>query len=78
MAVGTPVACTRAGSLQEVADGATFAIKDPTSSSIADAIRSALSSTGGRQEMIEAGFERARHFSWEHSLAAHKDVFERV
>lgn len=78
MAVGTPVACTRAGSLQEVADGATFAIKDPSASAIAQALRGALSSDTARNEMVEAGLERAGQFNWSRSLAAHKDVFENV
>ena len=61
MAHGAPVVTSRGTSTEEVAGGAAVLV-DPTSvESIADGVRRAMT---GRDELVAAGIERARHLSW--------------
>lgn len=75
MAAGTPVATTRAGSLREVADGATFAIDGLDDTAIARTLREAMSDPRAREEMVTAGLKRASEFTWSQSLRLHHEVF---
>jgi len=69
MAAGTPVATTRAGSLREVAEDASFEISGFDPASIATALRAAMS------DETAAGLVRASHYTWAESLRLHRDVF---
>ena len=75
MACGTPVVCSRASSLPEVAgDAAEFF--DPRSvEDLARAIERVLSSPGLQETLRCKGLERARRFSWEECARRHYQLY---
>lgn len=78
MACGTPVACSRATSLPEVA-GEAVVYFDPTKvEEIADAIVRILSDAALRRELSKAGIERASTFSWRRAARETLEVFKAV
>lgn len=62
MAVGTPVVCSRAGSLPEVGGSAAVYVDPNSQASIASGIREALKN---QAELSKLGLAQARKFSWE-------------
>lgn len=78
MAVGAPVACTRSGSLREVARDAAFEIPSVSSSDIASTLVEAMRSPDARREVALAGIKRAKAFNWAESLRLHREVFSDV
>lgn len=67
MACGTPVLCSAAGALPEVAGGASLLFSPYSSEELVDAIRQLLDSTSEQQKLIRAGLERAQSFSQENT-----------
>ena len=61
MACGTPVVATRAGSIPEVAANAAVLVEPGDPTALAEGIEQAL---GERGRLREAGFARAKNFSW--------------
>ena len=78
MATGTPVACTLAGSLREVSEGAAFAFPGLGADDIAPVLHEAMSDATARAEIARAGLARAATFSWAASIDRHAEVFEEV
>jgi len=75
MASGTPVVATRAGSLPEVAGDAAVLVEQEDPLALAAGINEAL---GTREQLVAAGFERVRAFSWvetaRQTLAVYREV----
>jgi glycosyltransferase involved in cell wall biosynthesis len=67
MAAGIPVACSHHGPMPEVLGAAGLYFDPEKSPDIAQAIRKFMLTPELRSEKAEAGFERARQFSWERS-----------
>jgi len=67
MACGVPVVCSDIEPLIEVAGGAALLVDPASVGSIADGLLSVLTDPGVRRRLVEAGLERAPHFSWKRS-----------
>jgi glycosyltransferase involved in cell wall biosynthesis len=77
MAQGTPVLCSDAPALAEVADGAA-AVVGPDTDRWTDALASLLGDEQRRHELSEAGRARARQFTWERCVEETRAVYEEV
>jgi glycosyltransferase involved in cell wall biosynthesis len=77
MACGAPVLTTNRTSLPEVGGGA-VAYTEPDGESIALALRALLDDPQRRTALGEAGYTRAREFTWEASAAAHAASYKRA
>lgn len=64
MACGTPVVTSRGGATEETAGGAAVLVDAASPEAVAAGIAEAARR---RDELVAAGFERARGFSWEHT-----------
>lgn len=78
MASGTPVLCSTAGALREVAGEAAL-MRDPRDSvGFAEAMQALIEDSALRERMSAAGTERARQFSWrraaDETLAVYRQV----
>ena len=78
MACGTPVVCSRASSLPEVAGPAACYIEQMTGEGLADTIRSVLSDPQTTQQMRTAGLRRAARFRWREAAMQTVDVYNVV
>ena len=65
MACGTPVACSMAGALREVAGNAAFLFDPLDSGAMASALSGLLADPDGLKTLSEAGLKRAARFTWE-------------
>jgi glycosyltransferase involved in cell wall biosynthesis len=78
MAAGTPVVCTRAGALPEVAGDAAVVVEPDDPQALASAVQRVLSDPRERSRLREAGFARVRRFTWartaEQTLAAYRQA----
>jgi len=78
MASGTPVVCSRAASLPEVAGDAALYF-DPTSvEELAEKIEKLLSSRDLQESLRAKGLERAKQFTWEESTRKHVELYQRL
>jgi glycosyltransferase involved in cell wall biosynthesis len=78
MACGTPVICSRAASLPEVAGNAAEYF-DPTSpEELAAVIEKVLASSNLQSEMKRKGLARAKLFSWQECARRHMEVYRSV
>jgi glycosyltransferase involved in cell wall biosynthesis len=78
MAAGTPVACSHAGALPEVAGEAAVMFDPRDAEAIGAALARILSDASLRGELSARGHERARTFSWHRTAAATLAVYRRV
>lgn len=78
MACGTPVICTRAGSLPEVAGDAALLVDPDDPYALAAAIDRAFADPSLRATLRAAGLERAASFSWHRAAQETVAVYERV
>src|SRR4051812_24115674 len=78
MASGTPVITSNVSSLPEVVGDAALLIDPYDPAAIADAMRLVLSDEAFRLQLRERGLRRARHFSWERSIARVHDIYGEV
>ena len=78
MACGTPVVCTNAASLPEVAGDAAVivAARDPVQ--LAAAIERTMHDSSLRSELVERGQTRARQFTWERCARATLTAYQRL
>ncbi len=67
MACGTPVICSNAGALPEVAGDAAILVEPGRPEAFAEALVSVLSGQALSQQLRERGLKRAAEFSWENS-----------
>jgi glycosyltransferase involved in cell wall biosynthesis len=83
-AAGCPVLTSAATACAEVAGGAALLVDPTDTSAIAEGMRRLLEADGLRRELVEAGSERARAFTWtrcaeltrlayQGAIAAHRD-----
>lgn len=70
MACGTPVVTSRLSSLPEVVGEAALLVDPESVEDIADGLARVLEDSALCARLVEAGHERARHFSWERSVQA--------
>jgi glycosyltransferase involved in cell wall biosynthesis len=78
MACGTPVVCSQAGSLPEVAGDAALLIPPDDATALAAALREVLQDGALRQGLRERGLERAHRFTWEETARRTLAVYEQV
>jgi len=78
MASGTPVITSNVSSLPEVVGDAAELIDPLQPEAMADAMRRVLTNQTLREEMRQRGFERARAFSWERSIARVREIYSEV
>lgn len=78
MACGTPVVCSRAASLPEVAGNAAECFEPTSVEDLAAAMEGVLSSTGRQAELRRKGLERATLFSWEECARRTLEVYRKV
>jgi glycosyltransferase involved in cell wall biosynthesis len=78
MACGTPVVASRCGSLPEVVGDAGLLVDTAQPGALAEAIATLLTDPQARNRLIEAGFSRAREFSWTAAARATIEVYRRV
>jgi glycosyltransferase involved in cell wall biosynthesis len=78
MACGTPVVCSRAASLPEVAGNAAEYFEPASVEDLAAAIERVLSSTERQAELRRKGLERAKLFSWEECARRTLEVYREV
>jgi glycosyltransferase involved in cell wall biosynthesis len=78
MACGTPVACSRAASLPEVAGDAAEYFDPASSEDLARAIERVLVSPEHQESLRRKGQERLKQFSWEECARRHCQVFREV
>ncbi|MDU1064592.1 MAG: glycosyltransferase family 1 protein [Cutibacterium avidum] len=77
LGAGAPVACTRKGSLAEVA-GPAATIEDTTTEAIASGLARALADTPWLHSIRHDGPKWAHRFSWDRSVDAHVEVYRRL
>ena len=65
MAAGTPVICSRAGSLPEVVGDAALTVPPADTTALAAAIRRMLAESDLRQKLVAAGLQRCHQFPWQ-------------
>jgi alpha-1,3-rhamnosyl/mannosyltransferase len=64
MACGTPVVCSNAASLPEVADGAAWIVAPDDIAGAAAALREVLANPATAARLRAAGWAQAKKFSW--------------
>ena len=76
MATGIPVACAKAGALQEFAkDGALF-FNPNNIEEFSEAIERILTDEKLRESLVEFGYNWTKHFSWEKTLQKTADLLK--
>lgn len=78
MACGTPVVCSRAASLPEVAGDAVEYFDPSSVEDLAAAIQRVLGSSDLRATLRRKGLERAKQFSWDECARRHCQVYREV
>lgn len=78
MATGVPVACSKAGALQEIAGEKAILFDSSDIYEIADSIEKIVKDTKLRKKMIKEGIDWAQKFSWEATAAETLEVLKSV
>ncbi|MEM7247408.1 MAG: glycosyltransferase family 1 protein [Acidobacteriota bacterium] len=78
MASGVPVACANRSSLPEVAGDAALLFDPESASELEAALETILTDEARRTELIAAGTERCKTFTWERTAQATLDVLEQA
>jgi glycosyltransferase involved in cell wall biosynthesis len=78
MACGTPVVCSRAASLPEVAGDAAEYFEPSSAEDLAAAIERVLNSRERQTELWQKGVERAKQFSWDECARRHGEVYRNL
>ncbi len=78
MAAGTPVVCSNASALPEVAGGAALLFDPHDVEAMRETTRRVLEDEALRAELVERGLERAKVFSWERCARETLRVLEKV
>ena len=78
MAAGTPVVCSNASALPEVAGDAALLFDPHNVEAMRETTRRVLEDEALRAELIERGLERAKIFSWERCAKETLSVLEKV
>jgi glycosyltransferase involved in cell wall biosynthesis len=75
MACGTPVVCSRAASLPEVAGDAAEFFEPASVEDLVGAIERVVVSPNARADLRRRGLERVSHFSWEECARQHRQLY---
>lgn len=78
MAYGTPVVVSNLSVMPEICSDAAIYFDPSSPEDIAEKMNQVLSNSDLRNRLINNGFERVKHFSWEKSAKEHLVVFEEV
>ena len=78
MACGTPVVCSRAASLPEVAGDAAEYFEPTSVEDLAAAIERVLNSEERQAELRQKGLQRVKHFSWYECARRHCAVYRKA
>jgi glycosyltransferase involved in cell wall biosynthesis len=78
MASGTPVVCSRAASLPEVAGDAALYFDPASAEELAEKIEKLLNSRDLQESLRAKGLERAKQFTWEESTRKHVELYQRL
>jgi alpha-1,3-rhamnosyl/mannosyltransferase len=78
MACGTPIVAANNSSIPEIADKAALLTEAEDAQALADVISLALSDDAVRTDLIEKGFKRAAHFSWDNCALQTIDVYKQA
>lgn len=78
MASGTPVVCSRAASLPEVAGDAAIYFDPDSPEELSAAMERILDSSELQARLREKGLERAAQFTWEESTRKHLEIYQRL
>jgi alpha-1,3-rhamnosyl/mannosyltransferase len=78
MACGTPVACSSASSLPEVAEDAALYFDPMQPASIAQTLQSLLDDDALRCRLAGKGEQRARQFTWARTASATLAVYRKA
>jgi glycosyltransferase involved in cell wall biosynthesis len=78
MACGTPVICSNAAALREIANGAAWTVDPNHIDSLAGAIDQFLASSKLRREFIKKGLDRAAQLTWEATAKETYRVYKKV
>jgi len=78
MASGTPVICSRAASLPEVAADAALYFDPASHEELACEIERVLASGPLQRSLRKNGLERAKQLTWQSSVQKHVDLYHRL
>ena len=78
MQQGTPVACSSLSALPEVAGDAALLFDPVNQQAVTDAVRRVLGDEQLRSELVAAGHERVREFTWRRSAELTLDAYRRA
>lgn len=78
MACGTPVICSDASSLPEVAGDAALLVNPTDTEALADALARLVADEGLRKALVERGFRQMQRFSWRRCAEETLRVLEEV
>ena len=73
---GCPVICSNTSSFPEIAGDAAFFFDPYDKDSIRDSVKSVISDTNLRKEMINKGFEKIKGFSWQETANRTKKLYK--
>ncbi len=77
MACGTPVVCSNAASLPEVAGDAAIMFDPNSVEKLTEAIGTVLGSPALQAELRDKGFSQARRFDWQECTRRHYEIYRR-
>jgi glycosyltransferase involved in cell wall biosynthesis len=78
MLQGTPVACSRVSALPEVAGDAALLFDPADQQSVTDAVRRVMCDEQLRSQLVAAGRERVREFTWRRTAELTLDAYRRA
>ena len=78
MAAGTPVICSRAGSLPEVVGDAALTVPTGDAAALVAAVRRLLDESDLRRQLVTSGLQRCQKFPWQRSAEQTLTVLERA
>jgi len=76
MSNGCPVVCSNSSSIPEVVGNAAFLVDPDNTDEIRSAMEQVVESTSVRQDLISAGFERVKLFTWENCAKETLNVYQ--
>jgi len=78
MACGTPIICSNAASLPEVAGDAALLVDPTDTDALAEALARLVADEGLRRELVDRGFRQMRRFSWRRCAEETLAILEEV
>lgn len=78
MACGTPVVCSNAGALPEVAGDAALLVPPDKPRALAEALEAVLDDEGLRDSLREKGLQRAGQFTWERTAQGTLRAYQKL